>query len=331
MPPRALLVALAVSSAALAAGCGGSTTSSTASKPAGRTSAPAKTAHPVNAKPATLHPVGASTLPGPRSGGAATTLNGRIIFSGGLSAAGASTDTVFAVAPGHASGQIGVLPGPAHDAAAATLGNRALLFGGGQSEGSDRIIRVLPGPAEVIGHLPQLLSDLDAVVIGSSAYVLGGYNGNTTSRAIYLAHADGSLTQIGQIPLGVRYPAAATDGVHLIIAGGETASGSPTADAWSFDPATRTITRLPGLPAPTDHAPGAWLDGRFYVLGGLREGAFTSTILSWAPGERRWRSGGRLPQAISDSTAATLDGQIAVLGGRSASGATAAVTYLAAS
>jgi N-acetylneuraminic acid mutarotase len=114
------------------------------------------------------------------------------------------------------------------------------------------------------------------------------------------------------------------------VAGGETTSGAPTAAVWSLDPATFRVTPLPSLPAPTDHAPGAVLNGRFYLLGGLRRGSFTDAILSWAPGERRWRTAGRLPSAISDATAVPLPGAIAVLGGRGASGAVATVTWLAA-
>jgi hypothetical protein len=137
---------------------------------------------------------------------------------------------------------------------------------------------------------------------------------------------------VGSLALGVRYPAAATDGAgHIIVAGGETDSGTPTDTAWSFDTRTGTLTRLPPLPAPTDHAPGAWLDGRFYLLGGLRRGAFTSTILSWAPGEPHWRVAGHLSVAVADAAAASTGSTIAVLGGRDASGASAQVSLLSAS
>jgi hypothetical protein len=242
---------------------------------------------------------------------------------------------VFTLRRGRPGATAGPLPGPVHDAAEAQLGTQLFLFGGGQSEGSDRIVRVLPAPASVAGRIPQALSDLDAVVVDNVAYVIGGWNGTETNRAIYAAKPTGSsaglqVHTVAQLPLGVRYPAAAPLGGHVIVAGGETTSGTPTTAAWSFDPATGRVTPLPSLPAPTDHAPGAAINGRFYVLGGLRRGSFTDAILSWAPGERRWRTAGRLPSAISDATAVSLPHTIAVLGGRGASGAVATVTWLAA-
>jgi hypothetical protein len=335
------------------AACGAGTRSSTAQTAATSAQSPATattttigtTAAPSTSAPSTQLVVTAhSVLPDARSGGAAAAFNSQIVFSGGLSAAGTSTDTVFSLAADRRAGRAasaGTLPGPAHDAAAAQLGSALLLFGGGRSEGSDRIVRVLPGPAKIIGRIPQALSDLDAVVVGDVAYVIGGWNGTATNRSIYAvtlgsgsgSGAPGAGVQVrnaAQLPLGVRYPAAGALAGHVIIAGGETTSGTPTADAWSFDPASGAVTRLPSLPAPTDHAPGAVLNGRFYLLGGLRRGSFSSTILSWAPGEHRWRTAGRLPSAVSDAAAVSLANEIVVLGGRGGGGTVADVTRLAA-
>lgn len=336
-------------------GCGAASHSSTTQTTATSAQAPASTTTATNGPSAArsgsptaaqLAPSARSVLPDARSGGAAAAFNAQIVFSGGLSAAGTSTDTVFSLPADRHSARAadagpGRLPGPAHDAAAAQLGPALLMFGGGRSEGSDRIVWVLPGPARVIGRIPQPLSDLDAVAIGNIAYVIGGWNGAATNRSIYAVSlraaagtaAPGARVQVreaARLPLGVRYPAAGALGGHVIVAGGEMTSGSPTADAWSFDPASGAVTRLPSLPAPTDHAPGAVLNGRFYLLGGLRRGAFSSTILSWAPGERRWRTAGRLPGALSDAAAVSLPSEIAVLGGRGSGGTVADVTRLTA-
>lgn len=277
---------------------------------------------------AVLHVTGQGALPEPRTGGAATTQGNEIIFSGGLSPAGTSTATVFAIRPQGSATQTTLLSDPVHDAAEAELGSAVVLFGGGQFEGSDRIIRVLPSPAMQIGRLPEALSDLDAAVVGNTAYVVGGYNGTSTSRAIYAARGGGAVTTVGQLPMGLRYPAAAALEDQVVIAGGETTAGTPTAAAWSFGTATHQVHRLPDLPAPHDHAPAVALNGRVYILGGLREGAFTNTILSWAPGEHGWRVAGHLPAPISDGAATTLGNEVVVLGGRGPSGTTATITYL---
>ena len=268
------------------------------------------------------------SLPAPRSGLAVARLGRSIFALGGLSQASQSTDTVFRIdARGRAS-TAATLPAPVHDAAAAGLSGRLLLFGGGQLEGSHSMVAVLPAPSRELGALPQPLSDLAAVAIGGVAYVVGGWNGTEPNRAIYAVQPSGSVSVAAHLPSGVRYPAAGALDGHLILAGGETGAGSPTSRAWSYDPATHSLTRLPDLPAPTDHTAGTALNGRFYVLGGLRSGAFTNAILSWAPGESRWRAAGHLPAALSDLGAAPLDRGIAVVGGRGSAGPVTTVTLM---
>jgi Kelch motif len=268
-------------------------------------------------------------LPSARSGIAAAAFGPEIVVIGGLSDAGESTGTVFHV-PAHGHAAAGApLPSPVHDAAAADVGGRLLLFGGGRFEGSDRIVSVLPGSPRDVAALPQPLSDLDAVTIGDVAYVVGGWNGSATNRDIYEAGLSGRVRVVGSFPIGVRYPAAAALGGRVVLAGGELSTGSQTMRAWSFDPASRRVAPIPDLPVATDHAAAAAIDGRVYVIGGLRGGAFTRAILTWAPGESRWRAGGRLPVALADAAAIPFDGGIAVVGGRDSTGRVSNVTLMA--
>jgi N-acetylneuraminic acid mutarotase len=255
-------------------------------------------------------------------------LDDRIIVSGGLDQAGTSTNTVLSLDPEGRTSALATLPVPVHDAASAVLAERLLLFGGGESEGSDRIVQVRPGAPHLVGRLPQPLSDLTATTIGSTVYVAGGWNGTDTNREIYAVSPSGSVSRRASIAQGVRYPAAGVLNGRLIIAGGETAAGSPTADAWSFDPARGHVTQLPDLPAATDHTSGVVLGGTFYVLGGLRNGALTDAILSWHPGQSRWHAAGRLPSALADGAAVAFGGGIAFVGGRDSSGRRASVIML---
>jgi hypothetical protein len=311
--------------AALAAGCGSSSHSAPTTTAARGTAVKHRRAS-VPAGP--VHVAGSLALPVARSGIAASVLDGRIVVSGGLDDAGVSTDTVFALDAAGRASTLAALPTPVHDAASAVLAGRLMLFGGGQSEGSDRIVQIGPGAPHLLGHLPQPLSDLTATTIGSTAYVAGGWNGTDTNRDIYAVSPAGIVSPRASIPVGVRYPAVGALGGRLIIAGGETASGSPTADAWSFDPVSDRITRLPSLPVPTDHTSGIALRGTFYVLGGLRNGAFTDSIISWRPGQTRWHAAGRLPSAVADGAAVTFAGGIALVGGRDSAGRQTTVIML---
>ncbi|MFL5828826.1 MAG: Kelch repeat-containing protein [Solirubrobacteraceae bacterium] len=279
-------------------------------------------------RPPSLHVIAHSALPSARSGGAATAIGHSVVFAGGLSDAGVSTATVFRYSPGGGALASTPLPSPIHDAAAAGLGDRVLVFGGGVSEGSDHIMQLLPGQPRLIGTLPQALSDLVAAQIGDTDYVAGGWNGAATNRDIYAVGRDARARPVARLPTGVRYPAAGALAGKLVIAGGELTSGSPTARVWSFDPATGRVAALPNLPAPIDHATGAVLAGRFYVIGGLRKGNVSPAVYSIAPGESRWHRAGELPAPVADASAVTLGGSIVVLGGRNASGRRSAITLL---
>jgi Galactose oxidase, central domain len=331
MSTRLAATTTAAALAVLVTGCGSSShpTSSTTATSA-TTATTGATAANANARPRAgpLHVTGSLTLPAARSGIAASVLGGRIIISGGLDDSGVSTDTVFAVDSGGRATTLATLPLAVHDAASTVLAGRLLLFGGGPSEGSNRIVAVHPGAPQLIGTLPQALSDLTATTIGSTAYVAGGFNGTDTNSDIYAVSPVGKVTTPSTIPQGVRYPAVGALGGRLIIAGGETSSGSPTADVWSFDPASGHVAQLPSLPEPTDHTSGIALDGTFYVLGGLRNGAFTDAIVSWRPGQARWHSAGRLPGDVADGAAVPFAGGIALVGGRDAVGRRTTVLIL---
>jgi len=321
------VAAVAVLVAVVVCGCGSSSGSPSAGANHGsarvtRSAGPSQT--PVSLRLA----LSLGPLPAARSGAAAAVLGSSIVVSGGLSAGGASSSTVFLVGPSGARQALSLLPSPVHAAAAAAIGGRLLLFGGGEVEGTDQIVEVLPGPSRSIAALPQPLSDLVAVPISGVAYVLGGWNGTTPNRAVYAVHGDGTSERVGGLPVGVRYPAAGALGGALIVAGGETAAGEPTADVWAFDPSAGTVMRLPDLPVATDHTSGAVVGGRFCVLGGLRAGVFTDRILCWTPGESHWLSAGRLPVPLADAAAVSFDGGIAVIGGRGSNGPVSTITVL---
>lgn len=327
-----LAATAAVALLPLLSGCGGAASSASSGAGASVSTRTTRTRHSVAHRPAppqslTLHVAGTFQLPAARAGAAATAFGPGVLVIGGLDGGSVSTDTVFAVGPTGKAVSASSLPGAVHDAAAAVVGGRVLLFGGGVSEGSDRIVQVQPGTPHQIGQLPVALSDLDAVTIGNRAYVVGGWDGTSTNAAIFAVTPTGGVSTVAHLPLGVRYPAVGAVDGHVIIAGGETTDGTPTADVWSFDPTTGRVTPMPSLPAPGDHAAGAVLGRALYVISGLIRGQLTSRIIALRPAGR-WASAGSLPTPLNNPTAAPLAGGIAVFGGRGTAGTTAAVTLL---
>jgi Kelch motif len=246
---------------------------------------------------------------------------GRIIVMGGLDAGAASVPTVTAVSlRSRSTVALAPLPRPVHDAAGATANGSVMLFGGGEAEGTDAVVNVLPGRPHLVGRLPRLLSDAGAAALGDAAYVAGGWDGATLDRSIYRDVPGRPPAVAGRLPAGVRYPAVASLAGKLLVAGGETATGRAVSNIESFDPRSGRTVRAGDLPYAVTDAAGAVLQGRFYVIGGLRGGSPTSTILSWAPGEARAHVAGHLPTPLSDMAAVPTSRAIAVVGGRAAGG-----------
>jgi hypothetical protein len=224
------------------------------------------------------------------------------------------------------------LPVPQHDAQAALLGRYVYVFGGGQSSSYDHILRYDPVSGTVInaGTLPSAASDVGVTEIGSTAYVVGGFNG-TTSLDTILAWRPGEKPRaVGRLPSGLRYAAVAASGGRLIIAGGTTPSGMSNS-ILSFDPASGSVSRIGQLPFALTHSSAAPADGRVLIIGGRRQltGARTDAILAINPATGRVRQVGALPQALSDAAVASSGAHITVAGGENTGGTSGTVLSLA--
>jgi hypothetical protein len=286
-----------------------STTGSHAAARADRTAPPRATTSPAR-------------LPQPIHGATAAVSGGRLLVIGGADRADVSTDSVLSIDPG--SGKVataGTLSQPLHDAAATTLGGRTLVFGGGASTTLDAVQELSPGgSAHQIGHLPAALSDLSAVSIGASAYVLGGFDGQQPSAAVYRTSDGRSFTTAGRLPTAVRYAAVVALGDRIYAFGGELASGTDTDTVQEYDTATGRASVAGHLPESVSHASAMVLNGAIYLLGGRRSGAASDRILRFDPSRRRPVPAGNLPAPVFDAAAGTVGGVGYLAGGIGAQG-----------
>jgi outer membrane protein assembly factor BamB len=220
------------------------------------------------------------SLPAPVSGESAVAVRGGLLVLGGLDSSGSSASGVFRLDA--ASGRLepaGSLSGPLHDAAAAALPGRVLVFGGGTETGTDAV-QSLPAPgggvapgatARVVGRLPTVRSDLSAVTVGGSAYLLGGYDGQVPVPTV-LRSADGrSFEQVATLPVPARYVAAAALGGSIYVLGGE-ASGGPVDRIWRFDPASARVAPAGRLPVAVADGAAATVGETAYLVGGSGAG-----------------------------------------------------------
>jgi len=267
-------------------------------------------------------------LPAAISGESVVGLSGGPLILGGLDSSEASVGGVFQLEAvnGHLR-PAGSLSAPLHDAAAAVLGNRVLVFGGGTETSSDEV-QALPLPegtspeptAVPVGRLPTVRSDLSAVTIGRTAYVLGGYDGETPIDSI-LATTDGrSFKEVAALPEPARYMAVATFGGRIYAFGGETGSGAASDAIREVDPGTGAAHVIGHLPQPLSHAAAVVLGGHVYVLGGETAAGPTDRIWRFDPVAKRLTGAGALPFPVAGGVAAAVGATGYLIGGIGSAG-----------
>jgi DNA-binding beta-propeller fold protein YncE len=258
---------------------------------------------------------------------------GGIVLLGGLNAADTSVDTVIAAAY-HGSKVIARLPSVRHDTAAAAINRNIYVFGGGNgpSQLSD-IVRVDPraGRSTLIGHLPAASSDSTAAAIGGTAYIVGGYTGTRWLDTIVAYRPGQAAHVVAHLPQTIRYAAVTAVGNSLVIAGGSLENGTASDAVLVYSPATRRVTKLGVLPAPTTHAAAAAIGGVAYVIGGrgATTGTPTTAIVAIDVTHKKVRAAGQLQTARSDLAAANFGSRIIVVGGKGAGGTVATISQLA--
>src|SRR5205807_3705976 len=107
---------------------------------------------------------------------------------------------------------LGSVPLAFHDAAATLVGGRLLVFGGGSAAGTSAVqaFDLSSRRSRIVGHLPRPLSDLAAGRLGSTTYLVGGFDGRIPRSEILSTRAGTQFSTVARLPEGLRYPAVAT-------------------------------------------------------------------------------------------------------------------------
>lgn len=266
-----------------------------------------------------------------------------LVVAGGLLASQASSTQVERVdtASGAAT-PLTALPDPVHDAPGSLIGGRAYLYGGGSPDTVATVQRFgIPAlgsnsPPAVASQLPQPRSDAATTTIGTTTYIVGGYDG-TAPDPVVLATTDGQrFSPVANLAVPVRYPAVAALGGRIYIFGGEAvggpSDGQAVDDIQEVDPAKRSATLIGHLPHPLAGASALNLGGRIYIFGGVTDtasAAATTTIWAFDPGAVTVSSAGTLPVATSYAGAAVVRGRAWLVGGENTGTPMASVQVLA--
>jgi hypothetical protein len=201
--------------------------------------------------------------------------SGQLTVLGGLTSGGASAGAVYGVHPATgATRLIGTLAAHVHDAAATVSDGRALVFGGGSpaTVGTVQSFPLPGGRAARIGSLPAPRSDAEAVTIGATTYLVGGYDGSKPEPWV-VATTDGrAYATVAALPVPVRYPAVAVLNGQIYAFGGQAITGphagAPVYVIQAIDPARRTAAVIGSLPEALAGAAAVTVGGELFVAGG---------------------------------------------------------------
>jgi N-acetylneuraminic acid mutarotase len=246
----------------------------------------------------------------------------RIVVLGGLTTGDVTTGRVLTInAKTWSAVAAGQLHEPVHDASGALLAGHSVVFGGGAAIEVADTQSWNGGTAHVIGTLPVPRSDSAATTIGTTAYVVGGFDGRHMVRSI-LATKDGrTFRAVARLRQGVRYPAVTSyDGAVYVFGGAlatteGTSTGAQSRLVQRIDPATGKTRLLGRLPWGIGHAMAFTLGGGLYLAGGRRGTKATARIWQVNAANGRLTPAGRLPQAISDSAVVRAGNSVVVIGG----------------
>jgi N-acetylneuraminic acid mutarotase len=174
---------------------------------------------------------------------------------------------------------------------------------------------------QTLAPLPRGLNHVCAVGLGSSLYILGGFDPTTGNRPVDTTYAYDPPTDTWSprapmpTPRGALACAAIGETIYAI--GGAGPAGD-TGAAEAYDPTTDTWqANLAPMPTPREHLASAVLDGRIHVIGGRSPTmAMTGTTHEvYDPNTNSWTAAPPLPTGRSGIGAAVLAGRIHVLGG----------------
>jgi outer membrane protein assembly factor BamB len=281
--------------------------------------------------------------------------SGQLIVLGGLTSGSASAGGVYALSTATgATRLIGTLTAPVHDAAVAVSGGRALVLGGG-SPSTTGTVQSFPlqggSRAAELGPLPTPRSDAQAVTIGTTTYLVGGYDGSTPDPWV-LATTDGrAYDRVVALPVPVRYPAVAALNGQIYVFGGQAITGphagTPVNDIQAVNPPNRTATVVGHLPEPLAGAAAVTVAGELFVAGGEStaagrpvpglgttqlsgqptastgaEGSSSPTrtvsdIWAYDPASKRLLAAGRLQVPVSHAAVAAAGSAAWIVGGES--------------
>jgi hypothetical protein len=274
------------------------------------------------------------TLASPVHDSAAAVISGQMRLFGGGSPT--TVNTVQEIAAPAGAGTAAPPPlawmppsSPAGSSSPATVPGTAPVVITGASTSSTS-----PAPAQgtSTATLPRPRSDGSAVTVGTTTYIVGGYDGTGPDGEIWATTDGAKFTVAGHLPVPVRYAAVAELSGKVYAFGGEAVGGAQDGQATTavqvFDPSTGRSSVAGSLSQPVAGAAAFQLGGHLYIAGGVGNAApatpgaaaklgesATGAVWAWDVTANRALAAGQLPVPIAYGASAVTFGRGWIIGG----------------
>lgn len=116
-------------------------------------------------------------------------------------------------------------------------------------------------------------------------------------------------------PMNFMHGGTAAVGVFndkIYVAGG---TGGSQTELEVYDPATNSWTPLASMSIPRNHTGGAFIDGKFYIVGGRDSASAPTALERYDPATNAWTSRAPMPTGRSGIAVAAVNGELWVFGG----------------
>ncbi len=168
-------------------------------------------------------------------------------------------------------------------------------------------------------HLPDAptaRTEVVAAVIGTLAYVMGGYRGD--GGTVDTVEIFDTVTRRWgggpALPIAVNHAMAAAAGEKIYLFGGYQSSGAPSSAAFVLEPAG--WKQVAPMPQPRAAATAAMVDGTIYVAGGVGPSGLAQEMLAYHVASDRWSTLPGPPTPREHLGGAAHGGLVYTVGGR---------------
>lgn len=199
----------------------------------------------------------------------------QLTLMGGYTAQGSSSAGVYSLNTTNGALKLtSNLKTTVHDAANSTLNGQMMIFGGGVTNSVNTAQIVSPTSGTIsTASMPQLRSDATAVTIGNTTYIIGGYNGKSADAQVLTTTNGKTFKTFGNLPVPVRYAAAAAQNGKIYVFGGLAVSGSnagqPLNVVQIINPASHTISLASWkMPLKDQGAMAVTINNEIFFFGG---------------------------------------------------------------